>query len=166
MIPSISPISGAPAPRAIPETAAGKPDGFKFSFDNLLDIVNPLQHLPIIGTLYRAITHDQIATPEKIAGDTLFGGLWGLVSSLADTAFEAVTGKNFGDTVLALFTGDKKTDIASNTTKAPDATAQTAPGADALANALSAKGIDPDTARRATFAYNKSMSMAEAGALR
>ena len=32
-------------------------------------------------------------------------GLWGAVASVADAAFEAVTGKDFGDTVLALFTG-------------------------------------------------------------
>ena len=77
----------------------------EFSFHDFLSIINPLQHLPVIGTLYRAITGDKIGTPEKIAGDTLYGGLWGAVPSVADAAFEAVTGKDVGDTVLALFTG-------------------------------------------------------------
>ncbi len=50
------------------------------SFDDVLDVVNPLQHFPIVGTVYRALTHDQIKTPEKIAGDTLYGGVMGLAS--------------------------------------------------------------------------------------
>ena len=88
-----------------------------FSFDDLLDVVNPLQHLPVVSTLYRAITGDTIKTPEKIAGDTLYGGFWGLVSSLADTAFEGITGKSVGDTVLAWVEGgddSKPVAVASN----------------------------------------------------
>ena len=90
--------------------------GLDFSFHDLLDILNPLQHLPVIGTLYRAITGEHIGTFEKVAGDALYGGLWGAVSSVADVAFEAVTGKDFGDTVLALFTGhhDAKAPVAQN----------------------------------------------------
>ena len=83
---------------------AAKPEsGFSLgsAFHDLLDIVNPLQHLPVIGTLYRAITGDTMGTMEKIAGDALYGGLWGAVGAVADTAFEAVTGKDFGSTVLA-----------------------------------------------------------------
>src|SRR6201999_1577682 len=93
-----------------------------FSFHNLLDIVNPLQHLPVVGTLYRAITGDHIGTPEKIAGDALYGGLWGAVSSVADAGFEAVTGKDFGSTVLAFFTGHHQSDntaLASNVVVTP-----------------------------------------------
>ena len=41
-------------------------------------------------------------TFPKIAGDTLFGGITGFASSMADFAFEKITGHNFGDTMLAL----------------------------------------------------------------
>jgi hypothetical protein len=75
-------------------------------FNHVLDVVNPLQHLPVVGTLYRAITGDKIGTVEKIAGDTLYGGLWGAVGSVADVAFEAATGKDFGGTMLAMVTGN------------------------------------------------------------
>jgi hypothetical protein len=100
--------SGASAPTS--GTSSG------FTFHDLLSIINPLQHIPVIGTLYRAITGDTIGVPEKIAGDALYGGLWGAVSSLADAAFQAATGKDFGDTVLALFTGSHGSDtqVASN----------------------------------------------------
>ena len=34
------------------------PDGFTFL--DMLDIINPLQHIPVVSTLYRAITGDTI----------------------------------------------------------------------------------------------------------
>jgi hypothetical protein len=85
------------------------------SFGDLLDIVNPLQHLPVVGTLYRKLTGDQISTPAKIAGDAIYGGPVGLLSSLGDTAFEAVTGKSVGDTVMGFVLGDDagKTGVAA-----------------------------------------------------
>ena len=104
-----------PAPAALPgpapaaKTAAsghgGEDSGF--SFADLLDVINPLQHIPIVSTIYRAITHDTIKPAERIAGDTLYGGVIGFFSSVADTIFEAVTGKDIGSTVLSLLDGDK-----------------------------------------------------------
>jgi len=153
-----------------------------FSFGDFLDIINPLQHLPIIGTAYRAITHDKIDTPEKIIGDTLYGGVVGLASSVADTLFEKATGHNFGDTILALFTGhhDSKTTgvaaadsttaqvaTAAPVTASPAQTTQTATSSTkpaiptasteetALSVSLSKSGADSDLAQRALFAYRR-----------
>ncbi|HEX4303514.1 MAG TPA: hypothetical protein VHZ78_12035 [Rhizomicrobium sp.] len=81
-------------------TAAAPDEGF--SFDDLIDIVNPLQHIPVVSTLYRAITGDTIKTFPKIAGDTLYGGVEGFASSMADLIFTKITGKSFGDTALAM----------------------------------------------------------------
>lgn len=86
------------------EPASGKDTG-STAFDDLLDIVNPLQHIPIVSTIYRAITGDKIGDVEKIAGGALYGGLIGLGSSLADVAFEQITGKDFGATMLAMVNG-------------------------------------------------------------
>src|SRR5579863_766648 len=118
------PVAASPAATpADPQSATKSPQkssDWDFSFHNLLDIINPLEHLPIIGTLYRAITGTHIGIPEKIAGDALYGGLWGAVSGVADAAFEAVTGKDFGSTVLALFTGHHHdTAVASNVAVTP-----------------------------------------------
>jgi hypothetical protein len=144
-------------------TPASKSGDWDFSFHNLLSIINPLQHLPVIGTLYRAITGDSIGTPEKIAGDTLYGGLWGAVASIADTAFEALTGKDIGDTVLALFTGHHSTATAAaaSTAALPAQLQQPQPdaGLTALTVSLSQKGVDSDTAQRALMAYRKSMAL-------
>ena len=151
------------------QASAAAPDAPKshgFSFHDFLSIINPLQHLPVIGTIYRAITHDTIKTPEKIAGDALYGGLWGAVSGLADAAFQAVTGKDFGDTVLALFTGshDSKTAVASNddikpVTITPGMAMPADPNVAALTASLTGKGVDGALAQRAIFAYQKSMQL-------
>jgi hypothetical protein len=146
-------------------------------FEHVLDVVNPLQHLPIIGTIYRAITGDKMGPVEKIAGDTLYGGMWGAIASIADVAFESITGKSFEDTALSLFKGDGK----AKTTKiaqAPVTTSSSLPtptfpalpssteagasdGLDvaAFTNALSSKGVDGDTASRALYAYRRSMGL-------
>src|ERR1044071_5639221 len=92
-------------------------------FHHLWDVVNPLQHVPVIGTIYRAITGEHLDAVEKIAGDTLYGGLWGAVSSVADVAFEGLTGKSFEDTALALFGSDSGKKVASNKVVAPAITA-------------------------------------------
>lgn len=136
------------------------------AFHDLLDVVNPLQHLPVVGTLYRAITGDHMGTVEKIAGDTLYGGLWGAVGSIADTAFEAVTGKDFGSTMLAMLTGG---DNAPATSKPalPVAVAAAAPQSHdvaALSDALSAHGVNGDTAARALDAYRRANGMVLAAA--
>src|SRR5580658_2644530 len=82
---------------ATAEKTGNQDEGF---FHHLLDVVNPLQHLPVIGTIYRAITGEHIGPVEKIAGDALYGGLWGGVSAAADVAFEGITGKDMEDTVM------------------------------------------------------------------
>jgi hypothetical protein len=100
-------------------------DGKSF-FDNLLDIVNPLEHLPVVSTIYHAITGNKSGDLEKVAGDTLYGGVIGLASSVADLAFEKITGKGFGDTMLAMVgidggDDDKNTALAANTSRTLDA---------------------------------------------
>jgi len=82
-----------------------------FTFDDFLDIINPLQHLPVIGTIYRALTGDQIKPATRILGDIAYGGPMGLMSSCAQVLFEAIFGDDIGGTAISLLTGgddDKK----------------------------------------------------------
>lgn len=172
---------------AKPDTATASSDSmWHVSFDDVLDVVNPLQHLPIVGTVYRALTHDQIKTPEKIAGDTLYGGVMGLASSVADFAFEKATGHNFGDTVLALFTGhysdEEPTAVASadKAKVAPDSTSpaqaqnaattpitlaqSTTTNEIALSQSLARTGADNEMTQRALYAYRRTMGMTDQAA--
>jgi len=43
-------------------------------FLDVLDLVNPLQHIPVVSTLYRSLTGDQISPGMRVAGGALYGG--------------------------------------------------------------------------------------------
>jgi hypothetical protein len=77
-----------------------------FTFLDFLDIINPLQHIPVIGTAYRALTGDEIDPGSRIAGGTLFGGPIGTIVSMANVAVEQNTGKDMGDHMMAWFTDE------------------------------------------------------------
>lgn len=164
-IDAASPVAAPPVPADQPAASKdSKSSDWDFSFHNLLSIINPLEHLPVIGTLYRTITGTHIGVPERIAGDALYGGLWGAVSGAADAVFEAVTGKDFGSTILALFTGHHHDKALASNAKAPAQTPDVQPTdmtADmtALQASLDAKGVDVDLARRAMSAYRKSIDL-------
>ena len=74
-------------------------DGLTFS--DLLDIINPLQHIPVISTIYRALTDDQIEPGSRLAGGALFGGGIGFASALFNAVLESDTGKDIGEHALA-----------------------------------------------------------------
>ena len=44
------------------------------NFRDVLDLINPLQHIPIVGNIYRNLTGDIAAPGIRIAGGALFGG--------------------------------------------------------------------------------------------
>lgn len=73
-----------------------------FSFWDFLDIINPLQHIPVVSTVYRAITGDTIDPGARIAGGGLFGGPIGVAISLIGAMVEESTGKDPGEHALAM----------------------------------------------------------------
>ncbi len=83
-----------------------KPEADDFGFEDMLDIINPLHHIPVVSTLYQDLTGDTISAPAKIVGGGLFGGVTGLAGSLVDAVIEEVSGLDIGHHVLAFFTGE------------------------------------------------------------
>lgn len=71
------------------------------SFWDLLDVINPLQHIPVVSTLYRAVTGDEIGAVPRIVGGTLFGGPLGLIGAVANEVVRADTGQDLGEHALA-----------------------------------------------------------------
>jgi hypothetical protein len=78
-----------------------------FTFHDLLSALNPLQYLPIVGTIYRALTGDAVSEPVREVGSLLFsvllGGPIGLISSIAATIAEKITGIDPEKIVAAQF---------------------------------------------------------------
>jgi hypothetical protein len=79
--------------------------GDSFSFRDLIDIINPLQHLPIVSTLYRWVTGDAIGALPRIIGDGIYGGPIGLVTGLFNAEIKQESGKDAGEHMIALLGG-------------------------------------------------------------
>jgi hypothetical protein len=77
--------------------------GQKFGFKDMLDVINPLQHIPVIDNIYRKMTGDEISAPAQFMGGMLFGGPIGGVAAMADIAMREQTGKGIGDRVASMF---------------------------------------------------------------
>jgi hypothetical protein len=79
------------------------------SFHDILHALNPLQYLPVIGTIYRAVTGDQIPEMVRRAGSlvvsTLLGGPIGAITNVASTIFEKITGIDVDKTMQAALVG-------------------------------------------------------------
>jgi hypothetical protein len=79
-------------------TAAPKADapGSGLSFHDVLSALNPLQYLPVIGTIYRAVTGDVIPEGLRRLGSMLVSGLLGgpigLGINIVTTIAEKATG--------------------------------------------------------------------------
>jgi|GEM_PF-2233804 len=91
-------IAGHPAERL---AAHEKP----FSFGDIVDMVNPLQHIPLVGSLYREITGDDMRGSSRIIGGAVFGGALGAASGLANTISENETGKDISQNAMSAFRG-------------------------------------------------------------
>lgn len=119
------------------------PDGeLEFTFEDFLDLINPLQHIPVVSWIYRAITGDEIGTAPRLIGGALFGGPAGLLLAGAQAMVEHVTGteKEGGPVVAvarALFGGSED---GKDTASASAADAANGAGGANLASAVSGSG--------------------------
>jgi hypothetical protein len=78
----------------------------EFGFGDLLDMVNPLQHIPVVSRLYRHITGDHIKPVSQVVGDTIYGGPAGGALSLTNVIIAHETGHDIPGNVLALAKGE------------------------------------------------------------
>lgn len=81
-------------------------EGKRFSFDDILDAINPLQQLPVVGTIYRELTGDRMGAAARVVGGLLYGGIAGAASAIANIVFKEATGKDIGETAIAMVFGD------------------------------------------------------------
>jgi hypothetical protein len=87
-------IANTASPAVTAHDAVSKDHGW--SFHAILSAMNPLQYLPVVGTIYRAVTGDAIPEPLWRAGSLLVSGLLGgpigIMTSIAATLAEKITG--------------------------------------------------------------------------
>jgi len=103
------------------------PDG-KLSWDDAVDLINPLQHIPGINILYRQLTGDKISGAAELLGAIPFGPL-STLGAVVNLAVKSTSGRDIGDNLVAMLTGEgksetKTTDLAAREPQ-PAATAAT-----------------------------------------
>jgi hypothetical protein len=103
----VFPVSASflPPTEPAPSRTHAWKDGGSFGFHDLLDTINPLQHIPVVSAIYRWLTGDTPGNVARIVGDTLFGGPLGLAAGALSVAFKEETGKDPGEIAMALVTG-------------------------------------------------------------
>jgi hypothetical protein len=139
-------------------------------------MINPLQHIPIVSSLYRAATGESINPIARIAGDTLYGGVFGLASAglsalgaAGDEMFASINdGKSLSQTVVAGLFGDGKSDAApdirlAQDTAPPDTTQTDTKPAMQMADAAPA-GILQSTAAQSPILQTPDVTAAQLAA--
>ncbi|MBF0310273.1 MAG: hypothetical protein HQL56_12170 [Magnetococcales bacterium] len=79
--------------------------GEQMGFADVLDMVNPLQHLPLISSIYQAGSGESIGGAARVVGGAFYGALtgsWmaGLGMAAADTVVQETSGKTLTGHVL------------------------------------------------------------------
>ncbi|WP_374655212.1 hypothetical protein [Dongia sp.] len=120
------------------------PDG-KFGWDDFIDIINPLQHIPVVAQVYRAVTGDQAYGLSNFVGALPFGPL-SVASAVADTVIRAQTGRDAGTDMAASILGiDNRTPEEANLHLVTRPADQAAMSADAAAEAVQVAQLPPAT---------------------
>lgn len=100
------------------------------TFGEFLDIINPLHHIPVVSTIYRAITGDEIGAGPRFIGGMIFGGPIGAITAGVTALFEEASGGDLGTHVAELvdeFTGgDDDAPAVAASNAQPDKQAQQA----------------------------------------
>jgi len=74
----------------------------KFGWDDFADLINPLQHIPLVNLAYRAVTGDQIYGAGRLM-DLGFGPVAG-ASTVFELAYQSATGRDLEyEAVAAVF---------------------------------------------------------------
>ena len=87
-----------------------------FSFGDFVDFINPLQHIPVLGTIYREITGDAIKPEVQVAGSMVFGLATGSVllsaaSGIASAVIEQETGEEPTVQIANALLGDETVQV-------------------------------------------------------
>jgi hypothetical protein len=136
------------------------------SFSDVLSVLNPLQYIPVVGSIYRAVTGDTIPQAAQVLGGALLGGPLGMIASAANAILEQSTGKDASEHVLAMFSPQSDTPAApgsryaanTSTTPAtalsavPAATSSTDTASPPDATTIASAAATPDAAAAQTAA--------------
>ena len=95
-----------PPPPPPKPAATASNDSSPLTFGDIIDTINPLQHIPLVDALYRRITGDTIRPQGQILGGLLYGGLIGGAVATASVILHETTGIDPEEEILTALLGD------------------------------------------------------------
>ena len=132
---AVHPGEAIPSHDTLPDVAEGK----SFGFSDLMDVINPLQHIPIVSNIYRAITGDSMSATGRVVGGLLFGGPIGFLAGVGETLMAETGILDAGERTLTSALSDSDSGLQMATSEVSSAYSK----ASALrAGAHSASGFD------------------------
>lgn len=102
-----------------------------FGFKDVVDLLNPLQHIPVIGSLYRYVSgDDEIKPSTQVAGDMLYGGaiggmFAGGLASIANAIIAQETGTAADQQIVQALLGPSDTETEQSEVMLADAAVDT-----------------------------------------
>ena len=90
--------NGPPSPCApkVPTPPTASPGPIRRAFSHFLgelrDVINPLQHIPVLSGLYRAVTKDGMSKTANVLGGLLYGGPIGAAAAMAQNVVNKIAG--------------------------------------------------------------------------
>lgn len=119
------------------------------SVADIVDLVNPLQHIPILSSIYREVTGDTIDPGIRLLAGAALGGPIGFAVAMVNAVVEDGSGQDVGGHMIAMVTGEgeaETTELAALTPAAGPvpamaATPATAAPATVLAPAPAPQGL-------------------------
>jgi len=92
------------------QNEAGQNNEQGFDFEDFLDVLNPLQHIPIVSSLYQDQTQDEISNDAKAVGDVFYGiltgGVFGVLGAVGNAILKQETDKDVGEHLIAFVAGE------------------------------------------------------------
>lgn len=88
---------------------AATSDNDTFGFFDFLDIINPLQHIPLVNFAYRALTGDEIKPASQIIGGSIYGGPVGMASGIVNAVIKEETGEDMVGNAIAFINPSEET---------------------------------------------------------
>lgn len=93
-------------------------DGNAPGLADALDIINPLQHIPLVSQYYRDWTGDDMGYISQVAGGAFWGGGVGVATSFVNLGLTSVMGKSPSQYIQQLFAADDVADVSTGNTTA------------------------------------------------
>ncbi|HBN90472.1 MAG: hypothetical protein CL577_08685 [Alteromonadaceae bacterium] len=82
-------------------------DGTTPGMADVVDMINPLQHIPLVSQYYREWTGDDMGYVSQVAGGALWGGGVGVATSFLNLGLTSIMGKSPSDYIHQFLTADE-----------------------------------------------------------